>query len=47
MEDDIKNLVSRVEALEPQTQEIVLRFLDLLLQGKESAGTILIDPEED
>lgn len=32
---DIRNLAAQIEALEPRTKEIVLRYLDYLLQVQE------------
>ena len=34
--DEITALVETIEALEPQTKEIVLQFVDLLLQAKKA-----------
>ena len=34
-DDEINDLVSQIEALEPRTKEVVLRYLDFLVQVQE------------
>lgn len=35
-EEKINEMIEKIEALEPRTKEIVLRFLDFLLQVQET-----------
>lgn len=40
-----ENIIAEIQALEPQTQEIVLLYLDLLLQAQETGRTVPAVPE--